>query len=89
MAKSMARIENGIVVNIEWCSDNVAETNVLIDVTGRPVNIGNIYTDGKFYNNNIEILTEKEILYKKIAEYEQELAILDAALLEVQYQNLI
>jgi hypothetical protein len=89
MAKSMARIENGIVINIEWCSDNVVETDTLIDIEDRPVDIGNTYIDGKFYDNGIEVLTEKEILYKRLAEYEDELAELDTAFLESQYQNIV
>lgn len=89
MAKSMARVENGVVINIEWCSDNVVETEYLIDIADRPVNIGNAYIDGKFYNNGVEVLTERESMYKKLAEYEEELAALDAALLESQYQNIV
>lgn len=89
MAKSMARIEDGIVINIEWCSDDVTQTETLINIEDRLVNIGNTYVDGKFYDNDIEILTEKEILYKQLEEYEEELVALDAALLEAQYQNLI
>ena len=89
MAKSMARIEDGIVINIEWCSDEVAQTETLIDIQDRSVGIGNTYVDGKFYDNDIEILTEKEILYKQLEEYEEELVALDAALLEAQYQNLV
>lgn len=89
MAKSMARIENGVVINIEWCSDEIVENEYLIDIADRPVNIGNAYIDGKFYDNGIEVLTERESLYKKLAEYEEELAALDAAFLECQYQNLI
>lgn len=89
MAKSMARIENGIVINIEWCSDDVSQTETLINIEDRLVNIGNTYIDGKFYDNDIEVLTEKEILYKQLVEYEEELFALDAALLEAQYQNLV
>ena len=85
----MARIENGIVINIEWHSDDVVQTETLIDIADRPVNIGNTYIDGKFYDNGIEILTEIEKIQKKFAEYEEEIAELDAALLEVEYQNLI
>ena len=85
MAKSMARIKDGVVVNIEWCSDSVIQTDTLIDIEDRLINIGNTYAEGKFYDNGIEILTEKEILYKKLEEYEFSLAELDAALLDAQY----
>ena len=89
MAKSMARIENGVVVNIEWCSDEVIQTETLSDIDDRPVDVDNTYIDGKFYNNGIEVLTVKERMQKVIEEYSEELAILDAALLDVQYINLI
>ena len=49
MAKNMARIENGIVVNVEWCSDRTADTDTLISVYDRPVTAGDQYIDGKFY----------------------------------------
>lgn len=89
MAKSMARIENNIVINIEWCSDEVIETESFINIEDRLVSIGNTYIDGKFYDNDIEVLTEKEILYKQLVEYEEELVALDAALLEAQYNILV
>jgi hypothetical protein len=89
MAKNMARIKDGVVTNIEWCSDNVIQTDTLIDIEDRLVNIGNTYTEGKFYDNGIEVLTEKEILYKQLEEYEKELASLDAALLDAQYNILV
>lgn len=89
MAKNMAKIENGIVINIEWCSDETVQTDTLIDVEDRLINIGNTYTEGKFYNNGIEVLTEKEILYKQLAEYETSLAELDSLVLQLQYNNLM
>lgn len=89
MAKSMARIKNGIVVNIEWCSDNVIQTETLIDIVDRPVDIGDTYIDGKFYNNGVEVLTEMEYMQKRLVEYEEELAELDSVLLEMQYQSLV
>lgn len=89
MAKNMARIEDNVVVNIEWCSDETIQTDILVNTEDRLVNIGNTYIDGKFYDNDIEILTEKEILYKQLAEYETNLAELDALILDQQYNNLM
>ena len=89
MAKIMARIENGVVVNIEWWSDEVVQTKTLIDIEDRPVDIGNTYVDGKFYDNGVEVITEIEYLQRKLVEYGEELAELDAALLDAQYNNLM
>ena len=89
MAKNMARIEDGVVTNIEWCSDEIIQTDTLIDIEDRLINIGNTYIEGKFYDNDIEVLTEKEILYKQLVEYEKELAELDTALLDAQYNILV
>jgi hypothetical protein len=60
MAKNMARIENGVVINIEWFSDNQEQTESLIDLADRPAGIGDSYIDGKFYRNGVEILTPIE-----------------------------
>ena len=35
----------------------------------RPVGIGDTYTDGKFYRNGVEVLTELEEAQAEIAEY--------------------
>ena len=60
MAKNMALVENGIVVNVLWCSDRALETETLIDTADRPVGIGDTYTDGKFYRDGAEVLTPLE-----------------------------
>ena len=88
MAKSMARIENGVVINIEWCSEETIQTETLVNIEDRVVRVGDVYIDEKFYNNGVEVLTEKEIMQKRLSEYEELLAELDAAFLELQYQNL-
>lgn len=72
MAKNMARIENGIVVNVEWCSDRMAETDTLKNIKDRPVGIGDTYSEGKFYRDGAEILTMAE----RLADAENALAIL-------------
>lgn len=89
MAKNMARIKDSVVINIEWCSDETVQTDTLISIEDRLVNIGNTYTEGKFYDNGIEVLTEKEILYKQLTEYETSLAELDSLVLQLQYNNLM
>ena len=74
MAKSMARIENGVVVNIEWCSDNALETESFINIYDRPVSVGNTYIDGKFYDENgIEVLTYLEFMRNQNIIYKEAL----------------
>ncbi len=68
MAKNMARIENGIVVNVEWCSDWAEDTDTLIPVYDRPVTAGDQYIDGKFYRNGKEIITPLEEAKKALEE---------------------
>ena len=60
MAKNMARIENGLVVNIEWCSDRQAQTDTLINLGDRPVAIGDTYDGSDFYRDGEKVLTPLE-----------------------------
>ena len=80
MAKSMALIENGTIVNMLWCSDSQPETESLINPADRPVAIGDTYSDGKFYRDGTEILTPLEEAQKKITEYESALTEIETAL---------
>ena len=80
MAKSMALVENGVVVNILWCSDRESETETLIDTADRPVAIGDSYESGKFYRNGEEVLTPLEEARKQLEEMALELADAKAAL---------
>lgn len=80
MAKSMALVENGVVVNILWCSDRESETETLIDTADRPAAIGDRYESGKFYRNGEEVLTPLQAAMKKNAEYEAALSEIEAAL---------
>lgn len=57
MAKSMAVVNNGVVSNIIWCADSTPETDEWIDCGDRQVAIGDTYTDGKFYRDDVEVLT--------------------------------
>ena len=68
MAKNMALVSDGVVVNVIWCSDKAAQTDTLINPDGRPVDIGDIYSDGKFYRDGKEVLTPLE---SAMAENEQ------------------
>ena len=80
MAKSMALVDNGVVVNVLWCSDRESETETLIDTADRPVAIGDSYESGKFYRNGEEVLTPLQAAMKKIDEYEAALSEIEAAL---------
>lgn len=80
MAKSMALIENGTVVNMLWYSDSQPETDTIINPADRPVGIGDTYSNGKFYRDGVEILTPLEEAQKKNAEYEAALREIETAL---------
>lgn len=82
MAKSMALIENGTIINMLWCSDTEPETDTIINPVDRPIAIGDTYSGGKFYRDGEEILTPLEEALKENAEYKN----LIASLSEV-YEN--
>ena len=72
MAKSMARIEDGTVINVEWCSDRISETNTLKNTEDRLIEVGDTYADGHYYRNGDMIMSTAE----KLADAEQALAIM-------------
>lgn len=80
MAKSMAQIQSGTVINMIWCSDTQPQTETLIDPGDRPVGIGDTYNDGQFYRDGVRILTPLEEAQAKNAEYEAALSEIEAAL---------
>lgn len=57
MAKTMVRVENGIVVNIEWCSGNYIGDDSLVDVYDVPVGIGDTYDGYGFYRDGVKLLS--------------------------------
>lgn len=83
MAKSMAKIENNIVINLEWCSDDAPETNELKSYTGYSIAIGDTFNDGKFYRNGEEILSDAEIFWEQIIKLKDENIKLVSALGEI------
>ena len=69
MAKNMARLDgNGIVINIEWCSDKTSDTETLVNMSDYPVAIGDTYKDGFFYRNGEKVLAPFEELSMKYYE---------------------
>lgn len=79
MAKTMAIIDDGIVVNISWCSDNEPENESQKDPEDRPIRIGDTYSDGKWYRDGAEILTPLEQARQDIADLQSQISELDAA----------
>lgn len=79
MAKTMAVLENGTVINMVWCSDSQQETEVLKSPGERPVGIGDTYEDGQWYRSGVEILTPLEQARVELAALQQQLTELDAA----------
>ena len=62
MAKSMARVENSVVVNVEWCSDRAKETDTLKNIGDRHVVSGDTYAEGFFYRDGEKIMSTSEKL---------------------------
>lgn len=61
MAKNMARLVDGVVVNLEWCSDSEPETAELREYDGYAIRIGDIWEDGKWMRDGAAVLTEAQI----------------------------
>lgn len=84
MAKDMAIVAGGKVVNIGRFSDSYAETETIKDLNGKDVIIGDDYHDGKFYRDGEILLSESEKLSAVTADRDN---LLDdiAALIEEVY----
>lgn len=65
-----ALVENGTVVNIIWLNErNEAEWPNAVRLGERMVEVGDTYTDGKFYRDGVEVLTPLEQAQVEITEY--------------------
>lgn len=80
MAKNMARIENNIVINIEWCSDRTANTDNLVSVNDLPVAVGDTYDGIDFYHDGEKVLSENQMLMVQVDNYEAALNEIEVAL---------
>lgn len=61
MAKNMARLADGVVVNLEWCSDSEPETAELREYEGYAIRIGDSWENGKWMRDGAAVLTEAQI----------------------------
>lgn len=65
-----ALVENGTVVNIIWLNErNEAEWPNAVRLGERMVEVGDTYTDGKFYRDGVEVLTPLEQAQAEIDAY--------------------
>ncbi len=68
MAKNMARLVDGVVVNLEWCSDSEPSSTALREYEGYAIRIGDIWEDGKWMRDGAAVLTEAQIAAQVAAE---------------------
>lgn len=78
MAKTMARVENGVVVNIEWRSNSTEETASLVEIDDRNVGIGDTYDGANFYHNGEKIMTQLEAAQAEAEKLKEENTMLTA-----------
>ena len=83
MAKDMAIVDGGKVVNIGLFTDSYTETETIRDLGGKEVIIGDDYHDGKFYRDGEIILSESEQLSIVTAERDSLLDDMQALIDEV------
>lgn len=78
-----ALIENGIVANLIWLNEsNADDFSSAVPIGERPVAIGDAYADGAFTRDGEPVLTPFEEAGKTIAA-------LDAAIVDLEYQNVM
>ena len=69
----MARIQNGVVVNLEFFDSYARETDTLRNVYDLMIEIGDTYADGKFFRNGVEMISHRESIYKMLRDYDSAL----------------
>lgn len=78
-----ALVENGVVTTIIWLDQrNAADFPGSVALGDRPVGIGDSYADGVFTRGGAPVLTPLE-------EAQETISGLDAALVEMEYQNVM
>lgn len=78
MGKVMALVEDNVVVNIMWCSDDQEETDVIKDPGNRLISIGDTYANGTWYRDGVEILTQLEQALKDLEAAQNQISEMDA-----------
>ena len=65
-----ALIDSGIVTNVIVLNDrNAGDFPTAVKLGDRPVDLGDTYTDGKFYRDGVEVRTPMEQAQAEITEY--------------------
>ena len=65
-----AIVTDGIVTNVIALNDrNANDFPTAVKLGDRPVGIGDTYTDGKFYRDGVEVLTQMEQAQAEIDAY--------------------
>lgn len=76
-----ALIEHGMVSNIIWLNErNEAEWPNAVKLYDRLVEVGDAYTDGKFYRDGVEVLTALEATAQMLETANQAVSTYEAAM---------
>jgi hypothetical protein len=70
MAKTMAIIKDGIVINLVWVDDNSIETEELKNTYNLHVRVGDVYSNNSYYRDSVKLITHREQLTKNIKDYD-------------------
>ena len=81
--QNYAMIENGVVANVIWLSDeNAGDFPAAIPLEDRPATIGDAYADGVFTRAGEPVLTP-------IEQAQATIAALDAQVIQLEYNNIM
>ena len=78
MAKTMARIQNGVVINLEWVDDKTPASDDLKNVYDLLVEIGDTYENNKFYRDGLEVISFRKEIQNAVAGYDSALSDIEA-----------
>lgn len=73
--------ETNIVINIIWLNySNADDFPNAVQIDDRPVTMGDVYKDGKFYRDGAEVLTPLEAAFAEIEKLKSENVDMQSAL---------